>query len=100
HANRSSPPCPTRRSSDLLGEVLGHGQPHLLLLVLLEFLLLLGLPGLLQVVVVLDRLLPLHRSIGLVVEEGRVLLLQVLVLGEDRDRKSTRLNSSHVAISY
>src|SRR5690625_5478038 len=25
---------------------------------------------------------------------------QVLVVGEDQDRKSTRLNSSHVAISY
>src|SRR5207245_5906987 len=82
---RHLPPFPTRRSSDL-GGTSGDGEHAQGSRAMLQ-------PGLHPV---LDQILAgTHRPAG-----GHLVDHQRHRLGEERDRKSTRLNSSHGSISY
>src|SRR5207253_3396209 len=84
---RAPPPFPTRRSSDL--QPLAHGLPHRPRHVVMDVDVA-PAPGHVRDVdppAVQPRVQPAARD-------------RVLVLVQAPDRKSTRLNSSHVAISY
>src|SRR5262245_63997863 len=91
--HRESRPFPTRRSSDLF-KCAGRGEPC-------------GETELSQMTELLRRIRAMTEAVGR--KKGAPILLAVRVpdsvpycklIGLDLDRKSTRLNSSHLGISY
>src|SRR5690606_42064784 len=90
-----SPPCPTRRSSDL-AQRLDHPGAGARRNAHLQAGEVLGLAH--RLVHHVDRLAGMHMQEQHM--DAAVLLLQVGFEEIAQDRKSTRLNSSHVKISY